>query len=126
MKLMESPLFMADTIHSAVTFIVFKESMQITTEHLSGIFQPPVNMLLGCKLSKFHYYSLRFLGCIELDTLNAVEQKSQAFHLGIAALLGDGIYNLGELVHFIGIFLNQLFVKPFIILYSLLIQYWSH
>lgn len=40
----------------------------------------------------------RYLGCIELDILNAAEQKSHAFHLGIAALLGEGIYNLGELV----------------------------
>ena len=40
----------------------------------------------------------RYLGCIELTSLSAAEQKNQAFHLGIAALLGEGIYNLGELV----------------------------
>lgn len=50
------------------------------------------------KHADFYRASLRFLGCIELDTLSAAEQKSQAFHLGIAALLGDGVYNLGELL----------------------------
>lgn len=42
--------------------------------------------------------SHRFLGCTDINTLSATEQKNQAFHLGIAALLGEGIYNLGELV----------------------------
>jgi len=50
------------------------------------------------KYADFYRASLRFLGCIELDTLSIAEQRSQAFHLGIAALLGDGIYNLGELL----------------------------
>nr|CAH0100822.1 unnamed protein product [Daphnia galeata] len=50
------------------------------------------------KHADFYRASLRYLGCIELSSLSAVEQKSQAFHLGIAALLGEGIYNLGELL----------------------------
>nr|CAG4641685.1 EOG090X05V9 [Eurycercus lamellatus] len=50
------------------------------------------------KHADFYRASLRYLGCIELEALSAVEQRSQAFHLGIAALLGDGIYNLGELL----------------------------
>nr|CAG4646250.1 EOG090X05V9 [Macrothrix elegans] len=51
------------------------------------------------KHADFYRASLRlFLGCIELSTLTPAEQKNQAFHLGIAALLGEGIYNLGELL----------------------------
>nr|SVE75114.1 EOG090X05V9 [Daphnia dolichocephala] len=50
------------------------------------------------KHADFYRASLRYLGCIELTSLSAADQKSQAFHLGIAALLGEGIYNLGELL----------------------------
>nr|CAG4634779.1 EOG090X05V9 [Alona affinis] len=50
------------------------------------------------KHADFYRASLRYLGCIDLATLSAAEQKSHAFHLGIAALLGEGIYNLGELL----------------------------
>lgn len=50
------------------------------------------------KYASYYRASLRFLGCIELETLSIEEQRNQAFHLGLAALLGDGIYNLGELL----------------------------
>nr|CAG4643198.1 EOG090X05V9 [Ilyocryptus agilis] len=53
--------------------------------------------ILG-KHADFYRSSLRYLGCVELETLSPADQKSHAFHLGIAALLGDGIYNLGELL----------------------------
>jgi len=49
-----------------------------------------------------------------LDTLSDAEQKSQAFNLGIAALLGEGIYNLGELV----LLTSQLFNQYTINVYS--------
>lgn len=41
---------------------------------------------------------LRYLGCIELNTLSMQEQEQHAFFLGLAALLGEGVYNLGELL----------------------------
>merc|ERR1712141_611837 len=46
------------------------------------------------------YYraALRFLGCSELSDLTLEEQQSHAFHLSLAALLGKGIYNFGELL----------------------------
>lgn len=46
------------------------------------------------------YYraALRYLGCIDISELSAEEQHKQAYFLGLAALLGDGVYNLGELV----------------------------
>ncbi|XP_026478609.1 26S proteasome non-ATPase regulatory subunit 13-like [Ctenocephalides felis] len=46
------------------------------------------------------YYraALRYLGCIDISELSAEEQHKQAYFLGLAALLGDGVYNLGELL----------------------------
>lgn len=46
------------------------------------------------------YYreSLRYLGCEDLDKLSTQEKKELATLLGFAALLGQDIYNFGELV----------------------------
>ncbi|XP_065910124.1 26S proteasome non-ATPase regulatory subunit 13-like [Dysidea avara] len=46
------------------------------------------------------YYrdALRYLGCMELDDIPAGEQLERAFHLSLAALLGEGVYNFGELL----------------------------
>jgi len=38
------------------------------------------------------------LGCIDLNDLSKEEQEQHAFFLGLAALLGEAVYNLGELV----------------------------
>eukprot|EP00730_Choanoeca_flexa_P019613 TRINITY_DN9589_c0_g1_i7.p1 TRINITY_DN9589_c0_g1~~TRINITY_DN9589_c0_g1_i7.p1 ORF type:complete len:405 (+),score=105.68 TRINITY_DN9589_c0_g1_i7:175-1389(+) len=46
----------------------------------------------------FYINALRFLGCIEVDTLPVDEQVQRAFDLSLAALLGKGIYNFGELL----------------------------
>ncbi|XP_064423452.1 26S proteasome non-ATPase regulatory subunit 13 isoform X2 [Latimeria chalumnae] len=45
------------------------------------------------------YYkdALRFLGCINAKDLPA-EQQERAFTLGLAGLLGEGVYNFGELL----------------------------
>lgn len=40
----------------------------------------------------------RYLGCIDINTLTKAEQEQHAFFLGLAALLGEGVYNLGELL----------------------------
>lgn len=49
------------------------------------------------------YYraALRYLGCTEVDDMDAETKSKQAFYLGLAALLGDGIYNFGELVRWL-------------------------
>ncbi|PSN34902.1 26S proteasome non-ATPase regulatory subunit 13 [Blattella germanica] len=39
-----------------------------------------------------------YLGCVELSDLSQSEQEQHAFFLGLAALLGEGVYNLGELL----------------------------
>ncbi|KAJ7379184.1 26S proteasome non-ATPase regulatory subunit 13 [Desmophyllum pertusum] len=46
------------------------------------------------------YYrdALRFLGCVEISTMPAGEQVDRALHLSLAALLGNDIYNFGELL----------------------------
>lgn len=46
----------------------------------------------------FYADALRFLGCTSLDELSIEEQVVRAFDLGLAALLGEGIYNFGELI----------------------------
>lgn len=46
------------------------------------------------------YYreALRYLGCEDINNLNGDERHMQAMLLGFAALLGENIYNFGELV----------------------------
>eukprot|EP01147_Barroeca_monosierra_P007717 gene7717-614_t len=53
------------------------------------------------KLPVFHEFytnSLRFLGCTELSNMSVEEQVARAFDLSLAAILGKGIYNFGELL----------------------------
>ncbi|XP_058793430.1 26S proteasome non-ATPase regulatory subunit 13 [Phymastichus coffea] len=50
------------------------------------------------KHAEYYRTALRYLGCTELDTLSKPEQEQHAFFLGLAALLGEGVYNLGELL----------------------------
>jgi 26S proteasome regulatory subunit N9 len=42
--------------------------------------------------------ALKYLGCTELSTLNVEEQRSKAYILAVAALLGKDVYNFGELL----------------------------
>jgi len=46
------------------------------------------------------YYrdALRYLGCVNLATIPIDEQQARAFTLCLAALLGDKVYNFGELL----------------------------
>lgn len=47
--------------------------------------------------SDYYRCGLQFLGC-SMDEYPKEEWPQHAFFLGLAALLGDGIYNIGELV----------------------------
>lgn len=49
--------------------------------------------------SDYYRCGLQFLGC-SLDVYPKAEWPQQAFFLGLAALMGDGIYNIGELVSY--------------------------
>jgi len=46
----------------------------------------------------FYKNSLLYLACVSLDTLSQEEKLQRTYDLGIAALLGETIYNFGELV----------------------------
>lgn len=48
--------------------------------------------------AQYYRDALRYLGCTELGDIPVDEQVSRAFTLCLAALLGDGVYNFGELL----------------------------
>lgn len=50
------------------------------------------------KHAEYYRTALRYLGCIDLNTLTKQEKEQHAFFLGLAALLGEGVYNIGELL----------------------------
>ncbi|KAI5608562.1 26S proteasome non-ATPase regulatory subunit 13 [Silurus asotus] len=46
------------------------------------------------------YYkdALRYLGCVDIKDLSETDKQERAFTLGLAGLLGEGVYNFGELL----------------------------
>jgi len=50
------------------------------------------------KHAEYYKDALRYLGCTDLSEINVDEQRERAFYLGLAALLGEGVYNFGELL----------------------------
>uniref|UniRef100_A0AAX7UBW5 26S proteasome non-ATPase regulatory subunit 13 n=1 Tax=Astatotilapia calliptera TaxID=8154 RepID=A0AAX7UBW5_ASTCA len=46
------------------------------------------------------YYkdALRYLGCVDIRCFPETERQERAFTLGLAGLLGEGVYNFGELL----------------------------
>ncbi|CAI8044721.1 26S proteasome non-ATPase regulatory subunit 13 [Geodia barretti] len=46
------------------------------------------------------YYrdALRYLGCVEITSIAVAEQSERAFHLSLAALLAESVYNFGEIL----------------------------
>lgn len=48
--------------------------------------------------SEYYKNALRYLGCIKYETLSMTEQQERAFYLSLAAILGEGVYNFGELL----------------------------
>lgn len=53
--------------------------------------------LIG-KHAEYYRDALRFLGCTDIAEMPKEEQMERAFYLGLAALLGTGVYNFGELL----------------------------
>ena len=41
---------------------------------------------------------MKYLGCTELSSLSVEEQRTKAYILSVAALLGKDVYNFGELL----------------------------
>jgi len=50
------------------------------------------------KHREFYANSLKYLGCTDLEDLSSEEQQKQAYFLALAAILGDKVYNFGELL----------------------------
>jgi len=50
------------------------------------------------KYREFYSASLKYLGCTELEDLSKEEQAKHAYYLSLAALLGDKVFNFGELL----------------------------
>jgi len=50
------------------------------------------------KHAQFYRASLHYLGCTEHEELSMADQTKHAFFLSLAALLGEGVYNFGELL----------------------------
>lgn len=48
--------------------------------------------------AEYYHEALRFLGCTDMSELAEDEKQDWAFSVGLAALLGEGVYNFGELV----------------------------
>uniref|UniRef100_A0A060T8F6 ARAD1D03234p n=1 Tax=Blastobotrys adeninivorans TaxID=409370 RepID=A0A060T8F6_BLAAD len=48
--------------------------------------------------SSYYRNALLYLACIKLEELSTVQQQQLAYDLAVAALLGDKIYNFGELL----------------------------
>jgi 26S proteasome regulatory subunit N9 len=47
---------------------------------------------------QYYHNALLFLSSVSLDELSAQEKHDRAFDLSMSALLGEGLYNFGELV----------------------------
>jgi len=48
--------------------------------------------------AKYYKHALLYLACVNIDDLSPAEKASRANDLALSALLGDSIYNFGELV----------------------------
>ncbi|KAK0064537.1 26S proteasome non-ATPase regulatory subunit 13 [Biomphalaria pfeifferi] len=48
--------------------------------------------------AQYYQEALRFLGCTELNDMPRAEQAERAFNIGLAAIIGEGVYNFGELL----------------------------
>lgn len=54
--------------------------------------------LITANHAEYYRNALRFLGCIKLEDETEQELEGRAFALALAALLGDSIFNFGELL----------------------------
>ena len=52
----------------------------------------------AASLNEFYRHALLYLAYTPLEELSKLSQQAIAFDVGVAALLGDRIYNFGELL----------------------------
>jgi 26S proteasome regulatory subunit N9 len=50
---------------------------------------------------QYYHNALLFLSSVSLEDLSAAEKVERAYDLALSALLGEGVYNFGELVSFL-------------------------
>lgn len=82
------------------------EEAEKTLDEIDGVSPVHSQFYLLCsdlyriqgKHREFYATSLKYLGCTELDDLSKEEQAKHAFFLALAALLGEKVYNFGELL----------------------------
>jgi len=82
------------------------EEAEKTLDEIDGVSPVHSQFYLLCsdlyriqgKHREFYSTSLKYLGCTELDDLSKEEQAKHAFFLSLAALLGEKVYNFGELL----------------------------
>jgi len=48
--------------------------------------------------NEYYKDALRYLGCVDMENIPIAEQQERAFNLGLAGLLGDRVFNFGELL----------------------------
>jgi len=48
--------------------------------------------------ARYYLEALRFLGCTDLKDMSSAEKAERAFNIGLAGVLGEGVYNFGELL----------------------------
>ena len=90
------------SICSPLTSTRSRASMLSTTEPLSGTLSTLFHCYPFIWLSDSLRYRMlfRYLGCTEVASLSKEEQANHAFHLALAALLGDRIFNFGVWKYF--------------------------
>ena len=82
------------------------EEAEKTLDEIDGVSPVHSQFYLLCsdlyriqgKHREFYATSLKYLGCTELEDLSKEEQAKHAFFLSLAALLGEKVYNFGELL----------------------------
>ena len=96
------PRFTLISICSPLTSTRSRASMLSTTEPLSGTLLTLFHCYPFIWLSGSLGYRMlfRYLGCTEVASLSKEEQANHAFHLALAALLGDRIFNFGVWKYF--------------------------
>lgn len=70
----------------------------ITTVHARFYDLSSTHSKISGAYNNFYRDALRYLGCIDISELTEVDLQQRAFNLSLAALLGNEVYNFGELL----------------------------
>lgn len=85
-KLIEETEHMVDAL-GAVTE-VHARFYQLTSEFYK----------ISADYANYYLHALRYLGCTDVEQIPIEERREKCFTLALAALLGDNVYNFGELL----------------------------